>query len=102
MTLPPTPAAGVPGSALLLSTVVGHAVSIADRAAIADIESHCPVFYRMPDGRKVYDTRPMTDEREHAPEVVDMARQALDYARWRQLIWSPPGSAHLVVLAVHS
>lgn len=100
MTLPPVQPAGLPGSALLFSTVIGYAVSIADRSVVCDIESNCPVFYRMPDGRKVYDTRPMVDEREHAPQIVDMARQALEYARRRHLVWSPPGSEHLVVLAV--
>ena len=99
MTLPPPPAPSLPGSALLFSTIVGHAVSIADRAVVSDIETHCPIFYRMPDGEKVFDTRPMVDEREHAPQVIDMARQALEYARRRGLIWSPPGSDHLVVLS---
>jgi len=54
------------------------ACEIANRAVVADIESEC---HRVQlDGRAWWDTRPMTDQREHSPEVIDMATQAIQFA----------------------
>ena len=56
-----------------------RAMRIADQAVVADVESNCPAL-RSPCGRITwYDVRPMLDEREHSPPVVDMARDAIQY-----------------------
>lgn len=58
---------------------------IADRAVICDIE--CESIAEDDDhGRRWYDVRPMLDEREHAPEFIDMAREAINYAIARGLV----------------
>ena len=55
------------------------AIRIANQAVVADVESNCPAL-RSPCGRVTwYDVRPMLDEREHSPPVVDMAREAIAY-----------------------
>lgn len=51
---------------------------LAERAVAADVELHAAAA-STDDGRKWYDTRPMVDPREHCPECVDMAREALEY-----------------------
>ena len=56
-----------------------RAVRIANAAVVADIESNCPAL-RSPCGRITwYDVRPMLDPREHSPQVVDMATEAITY-----------------------
>jgi hypothetical protein len=56
-----------------------RALHIANQAVVADVETNCPAL-RSPCGRLTwYDVRPMLDEREHAPQVVDMAREAITY-----------------------
>jgi hypothetical protein len=56
-----------------------RAVRIANDAVVADIESNCPALHS-PCGRITwYDTRPMLDPREHSPELVDMAQEAIQY-----------------------
>lgn len=60
------------------------AIRIADRAVIADIETN---GVRVgPRGDRLYDVRPMLDQREHGPESVDMASEALAYALARGLV----------------
>jgi len=54
------------------------ATAIAERAVVADIESEGVRVHL--DGRTWWDTRPMTDPREHAPEVIGMADEAIRYA----------------------
>lgn len=86
--------------------VVGHftendlrlmalAKTIANRNVIADIEEHCPRV-NLGDGGTWRDTRPMVDPREHAPEVIDMATQALDYATGTGLLARHPEKPYLV------
>lgn len=67
---------------------------LAERAVVCDIESECPTL--TVDGADWRDTRPMLDPREHSPEVLDMAREALDYAEARLLISRHPYQPHLV------
>lgn len=55
-----------------------RAIRIANAAVVADLESGCPAL-KSPCGRTWYDVRPMLDEREHSPRVVDMAREAIQY-----------------------
>ena len=69
------------------------AMRIADAAVVADIES-----YGVPIGGRVYDVSPMLDPREHAPQVVDMAREAIDYALERGLVQRLPQDGHLRVV----
>lgn len=67
---------------------------LADRAAVADIEGHCPV--ETLDGVKWYDLRPMLDPREFSPECIDMSREAIDHALVRGLVKRHPEHAHLL------
>lgn len=71
---------------------------IAERAVICDIESECPTI--SVDGITWRDTRPMLDPREHAPEIIDMATEALEYAEARLLISCHPLQRHLVRVLV--
>lgn len=68
---------------------------LADQAAVCDIQSESHGYVDA-DGRRWYDTRPMLDPREHADEVIDMARVAIDYALHRGLISRHPVLPHLV------
>lgn len=55
------------------------AIRIANQAVVADVETNC-LALRSPCGKLTwYDVRPMLDEREHSPPVVDMAREAITY-----------------------
>lgn len=74
--------------------LVANALRIADAAVVCDIESECAFFQE--GGHRWYDTRPMLDEREHCPEVIDMARQALDYADRRGLVRRQASAPHLL------
>lgn len=89
---------GADGTASLLGTTVQLALSLADRAVLADIETYAACSGRTAEGRRIWDVRPMTDEREHAPEIVDMAREALAYARLRRLTQGQPDAPHLLTL----
>lgn len=72
----PAPVVPVPQH---LYTRLQRAIRIANQAVVADVESSCPAL-RSPCGRITwYDVRPMLDEREHSPPVVDMAREAIEY-----------------------
>lgn len=70
--------------------------AIANDAVICDIESEAhPVM--LPDSiHKWWDVRPMVDPREHAPESVDMARRAIDYALSAGLAVRHPTEQHLL------
>jgi hypothetical protein len=71
---------------------------LAAQHVVSDIECNC-VACKMPGSDSCwYDTRPMLDEREHAPQSIDMAREALAYAEARELIERHPEQPHLVRL----
>lgn len=78
--------------------ITPDALDIADRAVVADIELFGVIAQRLQDGRPVYDTRPMLDPREHSDQVLEMARQALAYARDRGLVTELPGQPHLLAI----
>lgn len=75
--------------------VMALAKIIANRNVMADIEENCPRV-NLGDGGTWRDTRPMLDHREHAPEVIDMASQALDYATSSGLLARHPMQTYLV------
>jgi hypothetical protein len=58
--------------------LMSAAIRIARQAVVADIE--CNANRTKLDEAVWWDTRPMLDPREHAPESLDMALQALDFA----------------------
>jgi len=68
---------------------------LANRAVVETIESEC-IRVTMPTPGRWYDTRPMLDPHEHAPDVVDMATQALQYALDAGLAHRHPYEPHLV------
>lgn len=74
--------------------LIKQAFAIANAAVVADIESEGVQVVL--GGWTFYDTRPMTDAREHGPEVVDMLRQAIDYALQAGLAMQHPTQPHLV------
>ncbi len=74
-----------------------RAARIADRAAVTEIECECAAETIA--GVKWYDTGPMLDPNEHAPQSIDIARELLDYAIERRLVIRHPHEAHLVRVA---
>lgn len=75
------------------------AVQMANRAAVGDIETYCVPMRLEGDPTLWHDTRPMLDKREHAPEALDMAHQALRYAEEAGLIKRHPQHTYLVRVA---
>ncbi|MBK8772766.1 MAG: hypothetical protein IPM06_20380 [Rhizobiales bacterium] len=73
-------------------------VDVATGAITADIQSECQrtTAPGEPGGRLWWDTRPMVDEREHAPEVVAMATRALALGAEMGIIHRHPIHHHLV------
>lgn len=92
----PTP----PITALMISRMVSHAVSIADESVVTDIESHCHVAGRTAAGAPFYDLRPLRDQREQPAEILDRWEQALQYAYWRGLVRAVPGGGEDLVTIV--
>jgi hypothetical protein len=88
---------GANGTALHLSTTLGHALSIADRAAVEAITSE-GVLTESGTVWRFYDTRPMLSQHEHSAGVIDMHRQVLEYARLRGLIACHADKPHYVRL----
>lgn len=78
------------------ATVTQLAFHIANRAVVEDIESYA--VKQVTDGRIYWDTRPMLDTREHAPQMVDMAAQALQYAIGAGLVGLHPQRPYLVTI----
>lgn len=70
------------------------AMAIAERAVVSDIESE-GVKVRL-DGVTWWDTRPMTDPREHAPEAADMATLAIRFAVGTRLAHVHPQRPYLL------
>lgn len=68
----------------LLYSAAQSMARIADRAVIADIETEGVRVGPLAERR--YDIRPMLDEREHCPQDIDMASEALGYAVARGLV----------------
>lgn len=58
--------------------LMARAFRIANQAVVADIQ--CNAIHTKVEDTVWWDTRPMLDPREHAPQVLDMALLALDYA----------------------
>lgn len=93
----PIGAAGAAGTATeptLTTALMRSAVRLADRAVISDIE--CGAVRDRGRPGRVYDVRPMLDEREQPSEWVDMAREALGYAAARGLVVAEPDAPHLL------
>lgn len=92
----PSPIAVLPcGTAVLHPANLSPlARRIADRAAVSDIE--IGTSYATDAGKPWRDIRPMPDEREHSPECIAMACEALQYATARRLVITHPTQAHLV------
>ncbi len=72
------------------------AYALADRAVISDIECNCIGVRQPHDPARWYDTRPLLDPREYPDPLLEMNRQALDYADARGLITRHHDAAHMV------
>lgn len=73
-------------------------VDVARGAITADIQTECRQIPAPgePTGRLWWDTRPMVDEREHAPEIVEMATRAIALGAEMQILHRHPLHPHLV------
>jgi hypothetical protein len=74
--------------------VVELSMRISNRAVLEDLDDCAPAV--LLDGTRWHDTRPMLDPREHAPEVLDMALQALELGLGTGLLLQHPGKLYLV------
>lgn len=90
----PTGCTGPVPEPTLTTALVGSALRLADRAVVSDIETMA-VRDRGREGR-VYDVRPMLDEREQPAEWVDMAREALAYGLARGILAPELDAPHLL------
>lgn len=80
------------------SNLIASMAAIADRAVIADIETEgVRVGQRK---ARCYDIRPMLDEREHSPQSIDMASEALAYAIARGIVAFDQGEPWLARVVV--
>ena len=93
-------------SPVVMGQTTEWAFSLADDAVISEVEQ-LPTE-PTPAGATVSrndiawrDTRPLLDEREHAPQVIDMVRLALAYGTARRLLAWHPTQPHLVRIARH-
>ena len=77
------------------AATVARAMRMASRAVIADIESEAHRIV-LDDGSTWLDLRPMLDPREHSPECLDMAREAIAYALDCRLVQPHPARSGLV------
>lgn len=78
-----------------------QAFAIANRAVVSDIETEAVATtadFGSGTAAKCWDTRPMLDPRECAPECIDMATEALAYAERCGLIERHPHQRYLVRL----
>jgi hypothetical protein len=83
-----------PINAVAVAELVRRGLQLADAYCVSDIEtSAAPVGVA---SARWYDVRPMLDDREHSPAVIDMAAQALAYATQRGLIEFHATEPHLV------
>lgn len=87
----PLPHAADPGDTLDL---IRAAFALANQAVISDIESEARQTQR--DGFIWWDTRPMTDLREHSPICVDMSHAAIEYAVCTGLALAHPVQPYLL------
>jgi hypothetical protein len=79
--------------------VVLSALRIANAAVVADIESNCVAVLSACGSIRWYDTRPMLDTREHSPELVDMAYEAIEYGIKCHLLFRHPHDPWMVRVA---
>jgi hypothetical protein len=79
--------------------VVLSALRIANAAVVADIESNCVSVLSACGSIRWYDTRPMLDPREHSPELVDMAHEAIEYGVKCRLLFRHPLDSWMVRIA---
>ena len=80
---------------LVDANLVAQAFRLANRAVVSDIQDG-GIKVRQPDGSIWWDTRPMVDPHEHDPIVIDMAKQAIDYALDAGLVVRHAFEPHLV------
>lgn len=80
---------------------IGHAMRLAINNAdrYVTLELECQPMVTIDGQRGWVDTRPLLDEREHSPELIDIWREVLAYADWRGLMERHPGQPHMARLA---
>lgn len=69
---------------------------LATAYVVSDIDSSAVRQHIAGDPRRWFDTRPMVDPRECAPETVDMATLALEYGVTTGILQRHPQQQHLV------
>lgn len=79
----------------MTTALVASALQLADRAVVCDVEAE-GIRHPSPASARVYDITTMFDPREHTPEFLDMASQAIAYGISRGLFELLPGPCMLV------
>lgn len=82
----------------LLADALRDAIELADRHAVAVIEQHGHEAGRAPNGRLIWDLRPMLDRSKQCADALQMAEQAVRYARARGLIQVADRNRDVVVI----
>lgn len=85
----PTPPGGLAQMAMAVRLAAWHVV--------AEVES-CPCVTL--DDTRHYDTRPLLDPRERAPETIDMAEQAIQWGVREHYLARHPQQPHMVRVTV--
>jgi hypothetical protein len=86
-----------PDRAQQLGDQIRRAFAIADADVVRLIECEgVPVTHA---GLRHYDVRPLLDERESAPQIIDMNRECLQYALERGLALRAPDVPHYLRLS---
>lgn len=76
-----------------IAHATGLAFKNADRFVLAELQNQPQITI---DGLRGWiDTRPLLDEREHSPEVIDIWAEVLAYAVWRGLVQHHPSQRHM-------
>ena len=85
-------------SAQALGESTRMAYAHADRYVLTELEGQPRITV---DGQRGWiDTRPLLDEREHSPEIIDIWTEVLAYAVWRGLLQRHHAQPHMARLVL--
>lgn len=66
------------------------------RTYVTEVIETEAVRVHLPEPGRWYDTRPMLDQNEHAPQIIDLSRQVLDYGLLAGTLHRHSQQQHLV------
>lgn len=82
----------------MTAPTIDRALRMLDEYVVSDVECY-GVSIELPggaEGRRWYDVRPMLDEREHSPQFVDQAREAIGWGLHRGVLRRHADIPHLI------